>query len=1613
MDTLNSKSNMTITGSSSADSIANTGSTVVINALGGKDTIYNYDEASNVTLSGGADDDYIINWGNKVSINGGAGNDSIELAVGTGVTVNTDDGNDTIRVGNGMASFTAQSFGLNDEIKFDSSIQTLASIKNGITVNDATISGLKLSEVNPIWKISNGVATYSLKYTAGVALSEDDNSALLYRAASTPNLFTITGITSTVGIDVEDSTVTLSKSALGTKNVSITGDYTLALADDVTKTDTVTGWSKNGTNYAYKIESTVAGYELTDNKITYIPATDGETAVELSGLKGSPSLEGDIITISASKFSGNVSLMSNSGGYEFELEGGDYSLKTFNGSAGDDVIRNFGSSISVAGGAGNDYLHNESNTSTVTLAGGAGADTLENDSSNATLSGGDGNDEINNIASRVSILGGAGNDSISTSGEKVTINAGAGNDSIYNPSDNVSILSGAGADSIYNSGSTVTIAGGTDNDFIDNRGENVLFQYAGGNDTIDGFNETSTLQLTSDTITSAYSDSTNVFLAVGKNTITIKDLSLLTNVIKVMDTKGNVSEYTVTLLSGTDEVDTLLNGNSNLAIQAQGGNDTISNDGAKVTISGGADNDFISNAGSNVSINGDAGNNEINLTGGTGVTVNVGSGNDTIFVGNKVTSFNVEDFNEDDGIKFNATISGLSSISDGVQADNVTIKGLAASEELGQWTFKNNNAAYSRKYTAGVVLSEDNDALLYRAASTSSLFTVSGVTSTVGIAIDNNKVIISKSALGTKNVSITGGYSLALASDVDLWSETEESWSIDGTTAIYKDVATLAGYELADNMINYVASVEGATLVELSGISLVNDGAGMIRNNAVALSVENFADNVAVVSNAKGFEFELGVDDYLDKTFSGTANNDSITNNGANIYVDAGAGDDFITNNYSTEGSTINAGAGDDMIENFSDSALIISGAGDDSIFSNRDNATINPGAGDDSLEIGGAKTILQYSSGDGNDVIDGYNDSNIAIELQNGTFGGYSTVEERDLVLQIDKNTLTFLNADNGLVSLGTETDDNYVWNGSNSITIEAGAGKNSINNKGSYVMINSGTGNDTVTLSPDDYSINTFGYKAGRGKDVLYNFGNTDAIKITDNSKVKVNISKNDVVLKVRGGSVTVKDATKNNTVITILNSADETISSNAYTPDGILRDDYSIELKEDFKGTYTATDYITTVDASNVKKKVKIIGNESGYNELIGGNKNDTLEGSLSDDTLTGGKGSDVFVYNGGSDIITDYEKKDRISIGGTSLAVESYSIDDDNIIIDFGSSDNLTIAGGAGKEINLIENRKKKTNIYETAGIFDKRKKSVTLSGAETTFDATKYSKLKTIDASAVMDYMEITGNKKANVITASEVGSTLSGGKGKDTLIGTEEVTDVFVYENRSGKDIIENYGAEDEIILDSKVTITDAKIKSGDAFIKFKGGSLTVKDTQDITLTSDDYNETVFSGGVFVADNVAKVYSSFKGTIDIANFSALNVDASLAKKKITINGDDFDNSLQGGKSKDTLYGGAGNDTLWGGKKDDVLWGGDGDDVFIFHASGGKDSVMDYAEDELLQILDKNGKKEADIKSATFKDGTLTLNIQGGGRVLVTGEDFATNTSVNINGTTKTARQWTR
>ena len=606
----------------------------------------------------------------------------------------------------------------------------------------------------------------------------------------------------------------------------------------------------------------------------------------------------------------------------------------------------------------------------------------------------------------------------------------------------------------------------------------------------------------------------------------------------------------------------------------------------------------------------------------------------------------------------------------------------------------------------------------------------------------------------------------------------------------------------------------------------MENAASIVDKDGIGINFVDEDDNSTVHTSENNYELKGGssADNLViigeNATATGGDGDDFITSQGFHNSISGGAGDDYISSGGNN--STINAGTGDDTVSLSSGNNVILyaQGDGNDSIYSFDDSDTFHITEGNYSVASYGNDVIITVKSGsedngetitlvdsgqletvnvvsdsagyesipaegtDGDDSINNYN-SNISINAGAGNdsiknYGSQVTIsggsgddyidtsqsENEKLLVYGEDGNDSIYNANSNSTIIGGNGDDSIVNNLGNNSKISGGEGNDYIANLWSdNVTINAGLGDDTVYLNGTEQAIQ---YSKNDGNDVIYGYNDSTTINIVGSDYETV-ASGNDIIINVDNGTITLKDATA-----VKLNTA---------------KLQTTLKINNESESPVALEDYIKIADASKRRKAIQIIGNDLD-NLLLGGKGSDTLNGAEGNDTLTGGKGKDVFIYNSGDDTISDYDKKDSISV---SSDYENYSISGSDLIFNFGDNKSLTIQNGASKLINVNSN----ANYYTADGVLDKKKKSIMLLATTEKFIAD--SKVMTIDGSAT-GAIEITGNNKKNYITAGATGSTLNGGKGKDTLIGGAGA-DLFLYENNTGKDVIEGLREDDSISI--------------------------------------------------------------------------------------------------------------------------------------------------------------------------------------------------------------------
>ena len=1610
----NFDSDTIITGTAENDTISNEGSRVTIEALGGNDYVSSNYEASNVSINAGDGDDTIHNEGSNGTIDAGAGNDSI-ISEGDDVIISAGAGNNTISNGYDSDNVTIETGAGDDYFSNDGNVVAYVYGGGNDTIQRfGDMSTLVLGGLSILSSLNGEDYEGNTKY-GEVRLNMSDGSTVLLTDYYSGKVNTVASVSEVehlnLVVNYESNTVITGTNGRDSifndgENVTInSGEGDDIINNNGASTEINTG---DGNDDIYNNNSGMENITMNGGNGDDTIYNDSNNAL-ISGGTGNDSIRNNGINNTVESGSGddffweygygtayvysagndtiedfndtgalvlgNVNILSSvKNGYRnyiLNLDNGNtiflqnyYSSKINTVATASEVekiteIDNYNSDTVVTGTATRDSIYNSGEN--VTVNAGAGNDTIRNYSASAVINGQDDNDYISNDYSNVTISGGAGNDSIENRGDNALINGDADNDSISNNSNHVSISGGEGNDSIQNSGVNVTATGGAGDDNFTENGVGTAYIYGGGNDTLYNFGTVDTLVLEDVNIESSVQNyiGTTLNLSNG-NTITLRYYSGAVNI--------------VTALADTEPFNIIKNSTSPATVTGTDAKDYIENNGASSTVSGGAGDDFIKNFVVNSSIAG-------------------GIGNDTI--------------------------------SNGYDSDNVTINAGAGSDS---------------------VYNDGDFVLIDTGAGSDSIYNNANNVTTTGGA-------------GNDSVLNSGGINLTIYDEVG--NDTFNENGI-GTAYIYGGGSdTLEGFTIFDALILGEVSINSSVEVD-NGINLnLSNGGTIVLENFNSDTLNTYATldeyeryNIVEVDYDQYEIAGTSGKDYIDSwrdnvTINAGAGNDYIQNSGDNALVASGEGNDYIYN-YGSNAKLMGT-AGNDSLVNRGDSASVVGGAGNDSLVNNANNVTVAGGAGNDSvLNSGGINLTIYdevgndyfnengigtaYIYGGGSDTLEdfkGYDalilgnvsinssvkgeDDNITLNLSNGksilltnydsdSINALATLDEyeRFNIIENDNEFVTVEGTDGKdyienhayNAKINGNAGDDYIYNTYYSdVSINGGAGNDTIVSYRENVTVGGGAGNDVISIAPY-YENNFVEYSAGN--DTVSGFGVNTTLIIAGGSYSSMR-KVTDIIFTVGEGSIVLKDSAS----LSAINVSDGTKTT-------VIENEpffENITITDNTESPVTFQTDAKTADASARRKAIQITGNELD-NTITGGKGNDTLDGAEGNDILTGGKGKNLFVFSGGNDVITDYDSKDKLSIGG-GLVYEDYTLAGEDLILNFGTDNILTITGGADKVISYLEDKKTTTTEYTADEvILGNKKKSATLTSAVESFDATSskdYSKVVTIDGSAT-GAIEITGNKKKNYIIAGTSGTTITGGKGNDTLLGGAGA-DLFIYENKTGKDVIENFGEGDSINLDSEVTIKDAKTKGSDTVLKFKGGALTVKDTTEFNI-----GETVYRGGVFIAGDSAKVYGSFRDAIDLANYGVNNFDGSAGKKRLSITGTDSANSLTGGKGKDSLLGGAGNDILWGGKGNDTLWGGAGDDTFIYQAGQGKDLIADYAAGDLLTILNKKGEA-GDFKKATFKNDTLTLGIQGGGKVLVSGVD--TSTAININGNSRTVSELVR
>lgn len=527
-----------IYGGAGADSILNHSTDVTIDGGADNDTIGSYGGKSS-KIDGGSGNDYILNtWHNENNTSsddstliGGSGDDSIYNYGGDRVSISGGDGNDTIGSYGGENSKIDGGAG-------DDSIENLWRSEDDTTGDKSTLTG--------------GEGNDYIGSCGGKNVSIDGGVGKDYISNYFGYGVTIDGGAGNDDI-VNDGSNVLFKYTAGDGNDTITRFFS-------NSTLSVSGGSYSTTASNNDILVKVGNGTI---RLKNVYAT--ADTININGK--STALERKVIKLT--KTNNDIDIFRDS-------------LSVVGSSSNDDIY-NSGFSVTIDGGAGDDYILNYA------------------DGSQSTINGGKGNDSIRN------------------NGSQVTINGSTGNDTIYN-----------GCYREYDDSIIYY--------YDDDIASNVLFKYKAGdgNDLIYGFNETSTLSIGGSSYSTKKSGS-DIIVTVGKGKITLDGAASLDKVNIKKNTSGGGSSTKLTITNSTKSPVTVgsaiktINASSRTKAVKITGNkldNTITGGSGKDSIYGGSGNDSILGGKGNDKLYGQAGNDTFIYAKGDGKDIIYGFAND-------------------------------------------------------------------------------------------------------------------------------------------------------------------------------------------------------------------------------------------------------------------------------------------------------------------------------------------------------------------------------------------------------------------------------------------------------------------------------------------------------------------------------------------------------------------------------------------------------------------------------------------------------------------------------------------------------------------------------------------------------------------------------------------------------------------------------------------------------------------------------------------------------------------------------------------------------------------------------------------------------------------------
>jgi Ca2+-binding RTX toxin-like protein len=355
----------------------------------------------------------------------------------------------------------------------------------------------------------------------------------------------------------------------------------------------------------------------------------------------------------------------------------------------------------------------------------------------------------------------------------------------------------------------------------------------------------------------------------------------------------------------------------------------------------------------------------------------------------------------------------------------------------------------------------------------------------------------------------------------------------------------------------------------------------------------------------------------------------------------------------------------------------------------------------------------------------------------------------------------------------------------------------------------------------------------------------------------------------------------------------------------------------------------------DTLNGSDGADLIVGGSGSDSISGNAENDSIFAGSGEDTVQGDAGNDLVLGQGGDDTLEGGAGDDFVNGGAgvdTVFGDDSLGLTSGNDTLSggsrndalFGGAGNDVIFGGAGRDI--INGGDNDDTLFGQGGA------DIINGGAGEDRIVWRTDGDDTVDGGAGRDEVEVRGTNRTDRFLISQDGTTLQITEGNSTLnIGRDEA----VVANTTEAVIINARGAFDRIDIDTvdNVGAIHILVNAGSGNDVVNGAGARVGNVRliiDGGTGADTLTGTGDGDVIFGRDGTDLIFGRGGNDTLFGGDDADTLDGQAGDDVLF--GENRNDVLRGGSGNDSADGSTGNDTLDGGEGDDTLTGGFGRDV---------------------------------------------------------------------------------